>query len=157
VTSFWVGVASRDHVMIGRAGGFCQLGHGKRVPLDRLKPGDRLIYYSPRTQIEGGEPVQAFTAIGEVLDGPPRQVDMGQVRMGKGFKPFRRDVRYFAASDAPIRPLLERLAFTRGKPSWGYVLRRGLFAIDADDYRLIAKAMGVTDDLARLIRDDAGI
>ena len=28
-TRYWIGVASRDHVARGVAGGFCQLGHGK--------------------------------------------------------------------------------------------------------------------------------
>ena len=62
----WIGVASRDHVRRGVAGGFCQLGHGKHAPVQRLAPGDRLVYYSPRTALDGGEPVQAFTAIGRI-------------------------------------------------------------------------------------------
>ena len=39
-TRYWIGVASRDHVMKGVAGGFCQLGHGKSAPVKRLAPGD---------------------------------------------------------------------------------------------------------------------
>ncbi len=45
------------------------------------------------------------------------------------------------AQEAPIRPLLDELAFTAGRSNWGYQLRFGLFAIDADDFRLIAMAM----------------
>ena len=66
----------------------------------------------------GGAPVQAFTAIGEVLAEKPHQVDVGG-----GFKPYRRDVRFFDAQVASIRPLLQRLSFTRDKESWG--LRSG--------------------------------
>ena len=40
----WIGVASSDHVKRGVAGGFCQLGHGRREPVKRLKPGDRIVY-----------------------------------------------------------------------------------------------------------------
>ena|SRR5664279_630830 len=36
---YWIGVASRDHVMKGVVGGFCQLGHGKAAPVKRLSPG----------------------------------------------------------------------------------------------------------------------
>src|SRR5581483_7381773 len=108
----WIGVASRDHVQRGVAGGFCQLSHGKPGPLNRLGGGDRIVYYSPRTELQGGEPVQGFTAIGEIGIDPPRQVDMGG-----GFVPYRRSVRFFRATEAPIRPLLPVLSFTRGRTS----------------------------------------
>jgi hypothetical protein len=72
-----------------------------------------------------------------VKDGEPYQVDMG-----KGFKPYRRDVTWIEAKETPIHPLLDSLAFTRGKPNWGYQLRVGLFAIGEADFRLIAEAMG---------------
>jgi len=39
---YWIGVASRDHVMQGKAGGFCQLGHGKAAPVKRLM-GDGFV------------------------------------------------------------------------------------------------------------------
>ncbi len=70
---YWIGVASRDHVLKGVAGGFCQLGHGKAAPVKRLAPGDWIAYYSPRTAYEGGEPVQAFTAIGRIKLGEAYQ------------------------------------------------------------------------------------
>ena len=136
MTSHWIGVASRDHVRRGVEGGFCQLSHGKASPLRQLKPGDRIIYYSPREQMGEGEPLQAFTAIGEIAEGEPRPFDMGG-----GFVPDRRAVTFFAATDAPIRPLLPLLSFTRDRPNWGMVLRRGLFAIEKADYDIIAKAM----------------
>jgi len=63
---FWIGVASRDHVHRGVAGGFCQLGHGKAAPIRRLAPGDWIAHYSPRESYPDGALLQAFTAIGEV-------------------------------------------------------------------------------------------
>lgn len=109
MTSYWVGVASREHVLAAVRGGFCQLNHCKEAPLKRLRPGDRLLYYSPKTAIRSGEPIQAFTAIGEILDRPIRHESDGE-----GFHPFRRDVRYFAVGEAPIKPLLPNLSFARG-------------------------------------------
>jgi hypothetical protein len=138
-TRYWIGVASRDHVMTGVAGGFCQLGHGKAAPVKRLAPGDWIAYYSPRSKLEGGEPVQAFTAVGKIKPGDPYQGDMGG-----GFHPTRRDVDFLrAAREAPIRPLLDQLSFTRGRPSWGSAFRRGSFAVSAEDFLVIAEAMGV--------------
>jgi hypothetical protein len=43
------------------------------------------------------------------------------------------------AEETPIGPLLEKLAFTAGKPNWGYQLRS--LQISAADFRLIAQAM----------------
>jgi hypothetical protein len=139
VTKYWIGVASRDHVKTGTAGGFCQLCHGKAAPLRRLKAGDRIIYYSPRERMRDGAPVQAFTAIGEVEEGEAEPHDMGG-----GFLPYRRRVTFYKASDAVIRPLLPLLSFTRGRPQWGNVFRRGVFSIDRNDYDIIARAMGAT-------------
>jgi hypothetical protein len=135
---YWVGVASLDHVKAGVAGGFCQLGHGKHSAVARLSPGDHIVYYSPKTEMGAGEAVQAFTAIGEVLPGEVYEGNMG----GKFF-PARRDVRFYNASDAPIRPLLDKLSFTKGRTSWGYAFRRGMFRITEEDYAVIAAAMGI--------------
>ena len=141
--AFWVGVASREHVQAAVAGGFCQFSHGKEAPLRRLKPGDRLIYYSPREKIRDGEFLQAFTAIGKVLEGDPQQVTSTGC-----LQPYRRNIQYFQARDASIRPLLPALSFSQGKASWGAILRRGLFPISLNDYNIIVDAMGVTDVLA---------
>ena len=111
--SNWVAVASADHVAIGRAGAFMQVGHGKGAPLKRLHAGDRVAYYSPRRVFGAAPPCQAFTAIGVVRDERVYQGDMGD-----GFHPYRRDVDWFDADEAPIHPLLESLSFTRGRSSW---------------------------------------
>ncbi len=67
--NYWIGVVSRSHVQIGVRGGFIQLNHGKKTPLRRLRPGDGLAMYSPRTGYPDGEPLQHFTAIGVVTSG----------------------------------------------------------------------------------------
>lgn len=133
----WIAVASAEHVRLGRAEGFMQVCHGKAAPLRRLRPGDRVVYYSPTEQFGGNDPFRAFTAIGVVQNGEPYQVDMGG-----GFCPFRRDVRWLAAQEAPITPLLGLLALTAGRRNWGYSFRFGLVEIVGPDLRLIAAAMG---------------
>jgi hypothetical protein len=133
-----VGVASAEHVARGVAGGFCQLSHGKAGPVARLRPGGALIYYAPREMMGEGEPLQAFVAIGRVAEGEPYQGVMDD------FVATRRDVHWWPADRrAPIRPMLEALSFTHDQPNWGVVLRRGSFRITADDFDLIAAAMGV--------------
>jgi EVE domain len=136
ISRYWIGVASRDHVRKGVEGGFCQLCHGNRSPLKRLNSGDWIVYYSPRSSMNGGDPVQAFTAIGQILAGEPYAFDMGN-----GFVPDRRDVQFIAAQEAPIWPLLETLSFIKNKQSWGYVFRFGLIEIPEPDFRQITIAM----------------
>jgi len=114
-----------------------QVNHGKAAPLRRVKPGDGIVYYSPSTVLGEKDGLQSFTAIGTVREGDPYQGEMGG-----GFTPFRRDVHWAKAAEAPIKPLLEQLEFTKGKSNWGYQLRFGLFEIDEHDFHLIVEAMG---------------
>jgi EVE domain len=135
---YWIGVASKDHVSKGVEGGFCQLCHGKSNPLKRLNPGDWLVYYSPRDRMDGGDILQSFTAIGQILAGEAYSIDLGN-----GFITTRRDVRFVTAQEAPIRPLLADLSFIKNKQSWGYVFRFGLVEIPELDFRSIATAMKI--------------
>ena len=133
---WWIAVASADHAARGRAGGFMQVCHGKVAPLRRLARGDRVIYYAPVQQMGGKVTCQSFVSIGEVVNDAPYAFDMGE-----GFVPYRRDVAYWPAQPAEIRPLLEQLEFTRGRRNWGYAFRFGLLAISAEDGMRIAAAM----------------
>jgi hypothetical protein len=132
----WIAVASADHV---RREGFMQVSHGKAAPLKRIKPGDRVVYYSPALTLGGKDKLQSFTAIGTVKTGEPYLFDVE----GR-FQLYRRDVAWAKAEKTPFGPLLAKLAFTAGKPNWGYQLRFGLFLISAADFRLIAQAMKAT-------------
>lgn len=133
----WLAVASANHVRKGRAEGFMQVCHGKLAPLRRIKPGDLVVYYSPTQEFRGGETLQSFTAIGVVAEGEPYPFDMGG-----GFVPYRRDVHWLTAQEAPIRPLLDQLEFTAGQRNWGYALRFGVLALSSHDMALVAQAMG---------------
>lgn len=133
---YWVNTISREHVQRGIAGGFTQADHGKNTRLKRLAKGDRIVFYSPRTEFRGGEPLQAFTAIGEITDDEPYQVTMTP-----DFHPWRRRVAFSPCTEAPVQPLIADLTFIKNKTQWGFPFRRGLFEISEDDFRLIASAM----------------
>ena len=49
---------------------------GKASGLKRLAAGDWLVFYSPKTSLRDGERLQAFTAIGRVVDDELYQVEM---------------------------------------------------------------------------------
>ncbi|MFC4303707.1 EVE domain-containing protein [Cohnella boryungensis] len=133
---YWIGVVSALHVQLGVRGGFAQMCHGKSAPLRRMQPGDWLVYYSPRTEMGGGEPMQAFTAVGRVADDC-----VYEYAMSATFVPFRRNIEYVPCREARIVDLLDRLCITRGKRNWGYPFRTGHFEIGREDFLTIAEAM----------------
>lgn len=135
--NFWIGVISRSHVQIGVKGGFIQLNHGKKAPLQRLHAGDVLAIYSPRTDYPDGEPLQSFTAIGTVIS-----AEIYQVEMTPAFKPYRVDVKFLKCQEAPIKPLIRKLSFIKNKTHWGAAFRFGQFKVPPADFLLIAKAVG---------------
>lgn len=136
MAKYWIAVASAEHARRGREG-FMQVNHGKKAPLQRLRAGDGVAYYSPAETIGGKDRLQSFTTIGRVRDEA-----LYQGVMGGDFVPWRRNVDYVEAGEAPIAPLLDQLDFTRGNRNWGYQLRFGLFEITEHDFRVIAEAMG---------------
>lgn len=144
--SNWIAVASAQHARRGCAlpeQGFMQVCHGKCAPLKRVAPGDRVAYYAPTLTMGGKDRLQSFVSIGIVQPGAPYAYDMGG-----GFLPYRRDVRYLPAQEAPIAPLLDALDFVEDRTRWGYKFRFGLFQVNDHDMALIAHAMQA--DAARL-------
>ncbi len=143
-TKHWLGVASKNHVMIGLSQGFGQVNHGRRAPLLRMQPGDGLVYYSPRHELGSPGTLQAFTAIGHIVG------EAHQVQVAPDFAPWRRPVSYRTdVGDALIGELKSTLHLT-SLPNWGYQLRFGLIELTATDVELISNAM--EDAYARLAK-----
>jgi hypothetical protein len=136
MTKFWCGVVSREHGKQSEEGGYCQVGSGRKAPLARMADGDGIVLYSPLVQYNGKEKCQSFTAIGTVAGS-----DTYMFNVMPAFMPYRRNVRYRACTDAPIRPLLAQLQFTAGFSNWGFKFRLGHFEINEADFLLIAGAM----------------
>ena len=132
----WIAVASAAHARQGRDGGFMQACHGKRAPIARLRPGDRLAYYAPTVTMGGKDRCQCFVSIGRVQAGEPYAIDMGG-----GFVPNRRNVAYVQAHEASILPLIDTFEFVQDRQHWGYQFRFGLLEIGERDMRTIATAM----------------
>jgi hypothetical protein len=134
-------------VRLSVEGGFTQAGHGKASGLKRLKADDWLLYYSPKTSLRDGEPLQAFTAIGRVID-----EELYQVEQAPGFTPWRRNIEFVRGTEAPIRPLIDQLSFIKDKHRWGYMFRASLFKIPQEDFAVISRAMTVENPSSRAAR-----
>jgi hypothetical protein len=136
MTSYWINTVSLEHVQRGVEGGFTQADHGRGTPLRQLQPGDKIAFYSPRTAMRSGEPLQQFTALGTVTGEATYQVEMSP-----DFHPWRLEVAFEEVTVAPIKPLLEPLAFITDPKKWGFPFRRGLFEITESDMWVIRQAM----------------
>ena len=97
-----------------------------------MENGDRFVFYSPKTKIEGGDAVQCFTALGTVSDDEPKEVEWG------GFTAWTRCAVYADFAWLPVRPLLEQLEFVSNPARWGMAFRRGHFAVSEKDFMLIS-------------------
>lgn len=130
---FWIGTVSKEHVMRGVQGGFCQVCHGKQAPLNRMKKGDFLIYYSPKVSLGSDKKHQKFTAIGEIIDDKAYQFQMTE-----NFIPYRRDVNYCSIKrECP-------LAVVQAHPEWKAYsgkLRFGHFEISKAFFEYIYQYM----------------
>lgn len=62
----WVIVAARDHAGRGLAAGFIMANHGRRAPLARMRAGDGIFIYSPKTTYPDGGQLRAITIVGTV-------------------------------------------------------------------------------------------
>jgi hypothetical protein len=135
---YWIGVASLEHVLKGKDGGFAQVCHGKPGPLKTMKGDDWIIYYSPTIQFGGKAPCRSFTAIGKICAEDPYAFAMSE-----DFIPWRRNVNFLPSKQTPIEPLLEQLTFIKDKKKWGFPFRRGCFEITEKDFLLISRHMKV--------------
>jgi len=135
-TRYWIVVVSKDHIARGVSGGFIQANHGKAAFLKKLHTGDWVIGYSPKTSYAGNEPIQAFTAIGQVAD-----AELYQHKMSDDFVPYRRNMNYQNCTETPIAPLINELDFIENKKAWGFRFRFGFLEIGEKDFELIRSKM----------------
>jgi predicted RNA-binding protein len=129
---YWINTVSKDHVMVGKRGGFVQAGHGKKTPIKKLQLNDYIIFYSPKSSLENGKFVQAFTAVARIKDR-----DVYRALVNDHFQPYRRNAEYENCQEVQIKPLIKQLEFITNKQHWGFRFRLGLFEINQHDFELI--------------------
>jgi EVE domain len=133
---YYIAVASKDHIKNGVEGGFMQANHGKSTSLKKLRTGDWIIFYSPKTYFEKEDKCQCFTAIGEIED-----EELYEGVMSAGFYPFRRNVKFYESEETSIIPLIEKLDFILDKKKWGFSFRFGFLEISEKDFLFIKSKM----------------
>ena len=133
----YLGIAERVHARACTEAGVCVLGLKGPAGVRKLNPGDKVIYYSPKTEPEG-DVLRAFTAIGEVTgEGEyERQFDGASQPM------WVRDVAWESdVTEVSIYDLLENLSWIKKPKNWGFYMRGAYREIPMQDYSRIAGAM----------------
>jgi predicted RNA-binding protein len=133
---YYITVVSKDHIQNGIKGGFMQANHGKAASLKKLHTGDWVIFYSPKQSYTGNEPLQAFTAIGQVKD-----EELYRHKISDDLTPYRRNIEFYDCTEIPIAPLIDHLDFIENKKAWGFKFRFGFFGIQQHDFELIMEEM----------------
>lgn len=133
---YYIGVASKNHIEIGKKLGFCQFCHGKQSVVKKLKKDDWIIYYSSKIEFGKNDICQKFTAIGQITDEKEYQIEQFA-----GFCPWRRNIQYYNSIDVDIRLLLEDLSFIKNKKNWGVFFRYGFFEISYEDFEILKNKM----------------
>lgn len=134
---FWINTVSLDHVEAAAEGGFTQAAHGAKTRLSRPQPGDEMVFYSPRTNLQGGKPVRQFTALATVTGDKPYQAIVSDE-----FRPWRLAATFHPCTPVDAKPLVEQLSFITDATHWGLPFRRGLFTIPREDFSKISAHMG---------------
>lgn len=92
--------------------------HGKRGPLARMRPGDRVLIYSPKTTYPDGAPFKAIAIVGTVQGAEPESSPV--IEGG-----FRLRARLREIEPVPLSAIREHLPTSR--------LRFGCFELPAAD------------------------
>jgi len=137
MTKYWIGVAHRKQALSAQSAGFVALSHGKKSAVAKLRVGDRVIYYAPKTDFEGAA-VQAIVALATITGETIYERNMPDT----DFHPWVIDADFASVDEIPIRPLLESLSFVKDIRYWGMAFRRSQFQITKADFEILAGAMG---------------
>jgi hypothetical protein len=133
--TYWLNTVNRDHVRRGAAGGYVQDNHRNPTMLRKMCRGDWIAFYSPRTAYRDGVALEAFTAIAQVIDDEPYQVEIAA-----DLHPWRRRADFLSCTETPIQPLLLELRFIKNPHSRAWFRVAG-FVLDEHDFMVIRRAM----------------
>jgi hypothetical protein len=96
-----------------------------------------MVFYSPRTSLQGGKPVRRFAAIATITGTEPYQAFVTEE-----FRPWRLAAAFHPCTPVDVKPLVGQLSFVTDPAHWGLPFRRGLFAIPREDFLTISALMG---------------
>lgn len=133
---YWIGVIAGEHAAFAAREGICAFSFGKETAVSKLATGDRFAFYSPKTGVNEGSPLQSITAIGTVTGAEPYERNWA----GTESKAWVRVADFDDIRITPVKPLIEHLTFVSNPRYWGMAFRRSLFEVSAEDFAILEAA-----------------
>lgn len=136
MAAYYLGIAEKNYVEMCVERGVVVLGIDGPSGVRKLKPGDGVVYYSPKTAPDG-EVLRSFTAIGEVVGESEYEMSFDS-----GTQLWVRNVEWKdGARQISIYDHLDALSWIKKPKNWGFYMRGSHRAIPGEDFALISGAM----------------
>lgn len=133
---YWVTEAAQEHVHVVRDKGYTQINTGPREPLENMKIGDWILYYSSTMFYQQPEPVcEQFTGISCVTG--KRSYPQG----GQFPDRWRRDVEFFHCNPHHPNHFINQVSFLQEQDDWKQKLLQPIFEIPRQDFIHIAQVI----------------
>lgn len=133
---YWVSKAAQEHVKVVQDKGYTQVNMGPRGPLEKMNPGDWILYYSPTVYYAQDEPVcHQFTGIACVND--QRVYPQGGLFPDR----WRRNVEFFECEPIHVQHFVGKVTFLPEQKNWQDTLEESIFQITRDDFITIVEAI----------------
>lgn len=129
----WLTTAALEHVDIVRDKGYTQVNMGPKEPLEKMSPGDLILYYSPTIYFEQEDsPCEQFTAISCISDNNIYPQDPANpVR-------WRRNADYFECTPHHASQFHQDVDFLKRHKNWLDAFLKPVFEISYQDFITIA-------------------
>jgi hypothetical protein len=137
--NYWISVACLNHINRGIEKGLFGVGHGKIEPLQRMQPGDKIVFYAPKIDFMKNDKeniYQKFKGYGTIDDKPIFTEDIGSRCMA------RRNITFEGTKkEVSVHELLDLLSFIKDKKHWGFPFMRGYIKITEEDWGVITAGL----------------
>ncbi|MHA1581982.1 MAG: EVE domain-containing protein [Candidatus Baldrarchaeia archaeon] len=144
--AYWLCVTSEDNWRVVRENNVWGVADRFKGAIQRVKPGDKLVFYVMQTKKDKEIIPSRIVGIFEAVSEPYR--DSTKIFKAYGTEstfPHRVELKPIKIFDRPLffKELVPKLSFIKNKQRWSGSLRRAMVEIPEKDYKLITEFGGV--------------
>jgi len=139
--TYWLCVTSEDNWRVVKERNVWGVGEWFKSVIQKVKPGDKLVFYVMQTRKNKDVIPSRITGIFEAVSEPYK--DSTKIFKPYGSEstfPYRVKLKPIKILKKPInfKELVPKLSFIKNKQRWSGILRRAMVEIPEKDYKLIA-------------------
>lgn len=131
---YWVTTAALEHVHIVKEKGYTQVNMGPKEPLEKMKQGDWILYYSPTVYYKQPESLcQKFSGISKLIDEKIYPQDPKDPIL------WRRNAQFYNCIPHHAQQFHTFVDFLKQHDYWVDAFKKSVFEISQSDFLYIAK------------------